>query len=467
MKNLKEILKNDEEVWFVLKDNQKKAFLNWAKNNGLVWINNNQIDVEKDNCYYHMAVNNSKKEIANINARCFFTEKEKPRVVYFDEVYGDVELKNMNKYSYSGNTKTSIITSESVNIGHPDKTCDTIADAFLDEALRQDKDSQMAVECAIKNDKIFIYGEATTKAKINYERIAKEVLKEIGYKCDFKVIKEISEQSQDINQAVIKTQLCANDQGIIYGYATNETKEYMPLPILLAHKLMQRYDQFRRTTDNFYADAKSQVSVEYVSDKPKHITTILISVSHSDKLSLEEIKNTIKKEVIDVVLKDYTNMVNENTNYIINPSGKFTIWGSFGDSGCVGRKIVVDTYGGVGKVGGGCFSSKNATKVDRSGAYYARYVAKNIVANGYADKCEIQVSYGIGLAKPISLNIDTFGTEKVALSEIYNYVNNNYDFSPQNIIDELGLLKPIYKNTACFGHFGRNEFPWEKVNINK
>ncbi len=467
MKNLKEILKNDKEVWFVLKDNQKKDFLNWAKNNGLVWINKNQIDVEKDDCYCHMAVNNSKKEIANINARCFFTEKEIPKIVYFDEVYEDVELNNMNKYSYSSNVKTSIITSESVNIGHPDKTCDTIADAFLDEALRQDKDSQMAVECAIKNDKIFIYGEATTKAKIDYERIAKEVLKDIGYKCDFKVIKEISEQSPDINQAVIKTKLCANDQGIIYGYATNETKEYMPLPILLAHKLMQRYDQFRRKTDNFYADAKSQVSVEYVSDKPKHITTILISVSHSDKLSLEEIKRTIKKEVIDVVLKDYTNMVNENTNYIINPSGKFTIWGSFGDSGCVGRKIVVDTYGGVGKVGGGCFSSKNATKVDRSGAYYARYVAKNIVANGYADKCEIQVSYGIGLAKPISLNIDTFGTEKVALSEIYNYVNNNYDFSPQNIIDELGLLKPIYKNTACFGHFGRDEFPWEKVNVNK
>lgn len=467
MKNLKEILKNDKEVWFVLKDNQKKDFLNWAKNNGLVWINKNQIDVEKDDCYYHMAVNNSKKEIANINAHCFFTEKEKPKIVYFDKVYEDVELNNMNKYSYSGNVKTSIITSESVNIGHPDKTCDTIADAFLDEALKQDKASQMAVECAIKNDKIFIYGEATTKAKIDYERIAKEVLKDIGYKCDFKVIKEISEQSPDINQAVIKTQLCANDQGIIYGYATNETKEYMPLPILLAHKLMQRYDQFRRKTDNFYADAKSQVSVEYVSDKPKHITTILISVSHSDKLSLEEIKKTIKKEVIDVVLKDYTNMVNENTNYIINPSGKFTIWGSFGDSGCVGRKIVVDTYGGVGKVGGGCFSSKNATKVDRSGAYYARYVAKNIVANGYADKCEIQVSYGIGLAKPISLNIDTFGTEKVALSEIYNYVNNNYDFSPQNIIDELGLLKPIYKNTACFGHFGRDEFPWEKVNVNK
>lgn len=467
MKNLKEILKNDKEVWFVLKDNQKKDFLNWAKNNGLVWINRKQIDVEKDDCFYHMAVNNSRKEIANINARCFFTEKEKTRVVYFDEVYEDIELKNMNKHSYSCNTKASIITSESVNIGHPDKTCDTIADAFLDEALRQDKDSQMAVECAIKNDKIFIYGEATTKAKINYERIAEEVLKDIGYKCDFKVIKEISEQSPDINQAVIKTKLCANDQGIIYGYATNETKEYMPLPILLAHKLMQRYDQFRRKTDNYYADAKSQVSVGYVSDKPKHITTILISVSHSDKLSLEEIKNTIKKEVIDFVLKDYTNMVNESTNYIINPSGKFTIWGSFGDSGCVGRKIVVDTYGGVGKVGGGCFSSKNATKVDRSGAYYARYVAKNIVANGYADKCEIQVSYGIGLAKPISLNIDTFGTEKVALSEIYNYVNNNYDFSPQNIIDELGLLKPIYKNTACFGHFGRDEFPWEKVNVNK
>ena len=356
-----------------------------------------------------------------------------------------------------------IITSESVNIGHPDKTCDTIADAILDEALKQDKDSQMAVECAIKNDKLFIYGEATTKAKIDYDKIAKKVLKEIGYKNEFKIVKEISEQSPDINQAVVKDTLRANDQGMVFGYATNETKELMPLPILVSHKLMKRYDDFRRKSKNFFADAKGQVSVVYENDKPVAFDTILISVSHSEKLDLETIQKTIKKEVVDVVLKEYQNFVNKDTKYIINPSGKFTIWGSFGDSGCVGRKIVVDTYGGVGKVGGGCFSSKNATKVDRSAAYYARYVAKNVVGNGFSDKCEIQVSYGIGMEKPISRYIECFGTNKKPMKEIEKYVDENFDFSPENIIKELGLLRPIYKKTACFGHFGREEFPWEKI----
>lgn len=360
------------------------------------------------------------------------------------------------------NKVRSIITSESVNIGHPDKTCDVIADAFLDEALRQDKNSQMAVECAIKDNKLFIYGEATTKAKIDYDRIARDVLREVGYKNKFKIVKEISKQSPDINQAVVKEELQANDQGMVYGYATNETKEYMPMPILVAHKLMKKYEEFRRTRDDFFADAKSQVSVEYVGSLPKRITTILISVSHDKNMSLEEIQKIIKLNVIDEVLKGYKKYI-KDTNYIINPSGKFTIWGSFGDSGCVGRKIVVDTYGGVGRVGGGCFSSKNATKVDRSGAYYARFVAKNIVAHGYADKCEIQVSYGIGLSKPISINIDTFGTEKKPLKKIYEYVENNFDFSPNNIIKELDLLKPVYKDTACYGHFGRDGFAWEKI----
>ena len=356
----------------------------------------------------------------------------------------------------------SIITSESVNIGHPDKTCDYISDCFLDDALRQDENSQMAVECAIKDNKLFIYGEATTKAKINYKKIAQDALKEIGYKNNFKIIKQISEQSPDINQAVVKEIIGANDQGIVYGYATNETSEFMPLPILIAHKLMQQYEKFRRTRNDFFADAKSQVSVEYIDNKPKQITTVLMSVSHSKNFKLEEIQEIIKQNVIDVVLKEYKSYV-KSTNYIINPSGKFTIWGSFGDSGCVGRKIVVDTYGGVGRVGGGCFSSKNATKVDRSGAYYARYVAKNIVAHGMAERCEIQVSYGIGLSKPISINIDTFNTEKISLKKIYKYVEKNFDFSPANIIKELDLLKPIYKQTACYGHFGRNEFTWEKI----
>lgn len=356
-----------------------------------------------------------------------------------------------------------IITSESVNIGHPDKTCDTIADAFLDAALSQDKNAMMAVECAIKDDKLFIYGEATTSAKIDYDSIARDILREIGYTNKFEIIKQISIQSPDINQAVVgKNELGANDQGLVYGYATNETTEFMPLPILVAHKLMRKYEEFRKLNPNYFADAKSQVSVEYENNRPSKITTILISVSHCEELTNEEIKNDTLSFVINPVLEEYK-LLSQTTQFIINPSGKFTIWGSFGDSGCVGRKIVVDTYGGVGRVGGGCFSSKNATKVDRSGAYYARYVAKNIVAHGLAERCEIQVSYGIGLTKPLSLYIETFNSEKVELSKIYDYVNKNFDFSPSNMIDELNLLKPQYKQTACYGHFGRNEFSWEQI----
>ena len=377
----------------------------------------------------------------------------------FKNKQGDVNTKCTSTMSAKQRT---IITSESVNIGHPDKTCDVIADAFLDEALKQDPNSQMAVECAIKDDKLFVYGEATTKAKLDYDRIAREILKDIGYTNNFEIIKEISEQSPDINQAVVKEDIGANDQGMVYGYATNETKELMPLPILIAHKIMREYESFRRTRSDFFADAKSQVSVEYEKDKPIRITTVLISVSHDKRLSLDEIQKLIQKNVLDKVLSEYKEYTND-TQLIINPSGKFTIWGSFGDSGCVGRKIVVDTYGGVGRVGGGCFSSKNATKVDRSGAYYARYVAKNIVAHHLADKCEIQVAYGIGLSQPIAINIDTFNTERKSIDEIYKYVSDNFDFSPANIISELDLLKPIYKQTACYGHFGRSEFSWEKI----
>lgn len=357
-----------------------------------------------------------------------------------------------------------IITSESVNIGHPDKTCDTIADAILDTALAGDKDSQMAVECAIKNNKVFIYGEATTKTEMNYAEIAKSVLKEIGYENEFEVVEEISIQSPDIAQAVIhEDELKANDQGMVYGYASNETKEYMPLPIMIAHKLMKKYDEYRRTTSCYFADAKSQVSIEYDDEKPVAIATVLVSVSHSEELEAEQIQKDIKENVIDEVLKEYQEFDQTNTKFLINTSGKFTIWGSFGDSGCVGRKIIVDTYGGVGRVGGGCFSSKNATKVDRSACYYARYVAKNIVAHGFADKCEIQASYAIGIAEPVSLYIDAFGTNKVPMEEILKYVNDNFSFRLSNIIAELDLLRPIYKQTACFGHFGRSEFPWENI----
>lgn len=355
-----------------------------------------------------------------------------------------------------------IFTSESVNVGHPDKTCDLLADAFLDEALKSDPNAQMAVECAIKNDKLFVYGEATTKAKINYNKIARDILKDIGYENKFKIIKEIGKQSPDINQAVVKQDIGANDQGMVYGYACNETKEYMPLPIMLAHKIMRQYEIFRRTTKDFFADAKSQVSVEYNDDKPTKIDTVVISVSHDKKLKQEEIQRIVKENVLDKVFKEYEKYA-KDVRYVINPSGKFTIWGSFGDSGCVGRKIVVDTYGGIAKVGGGCFSSKNATKVDRSGAYYARYVAKNIVAHNLADRCEIQVAYAIGMSKPIAIDIDTFGTEKVPVKKIYEFVEKNFDFSPANIISELDLQKPIYKQTACYGHFGRDEFAWEKI----
>jgi len=357
-----------------------------------------------------------------------------------------------------------IITSESVGIGHPDKTCDVIADAFLDEALRQDPDAMMAVECAIKNDHLFIYGEATTSAKINYNRIARQILQNIGYTCKFKITKVISQQSPDINQAVHHNVLSANDQGIVYGYATNETPEYMPLPIMVAHKIMRQYENFRKAhSDEYFADAKCQVSVEYTADSPTSFHTILVSCAHSSNIPLPKIQDTILHHVILPVLATYPEVSIDNTKYIINPSGKFTIWGSFGDSGCVGRKIVVDTYGGVGRVGGGCFSSKNATKVDRSGAYYARYVAKNIVSHNLADRCEIQVSYGIGLASPISIYIDTFGSEHIPISDIYKYVDENFNFSPKNMIKELHLLSPIYQQTACYGHFGNPDYPWEKI----
>lgn len=364
-----------------------------------------------------------------------------------------------------GKDMKTIYTSESVNKGHPDKTCDIIADSFLDEALRQDKNSQMAVECAIKDDLLMIYGEATTKAVMDYDGIAKKILREVGYKNDFRIIKTISQQSADIHQAVVKEKLMANDQGMVYGYATRETEEFMPLPILIAHKLMKIYESFRKKRSlDYFSDAKSQVSVQY--DENGHIekiTTVLVSVSHGEHISNEQIKKDIYENVVKVVLKDYKQYVKEDLQLLINISGKFTIWGSFGDSGCVGRKIIVDTYGGIGRVGGGCFSSKNATKVDRSGAYFARYIAKSLVAGNLCDKCEIAVSFGIGLEKPINMNIDCFGTNKISLEKIYEIVERNFDFSLSAIIAELDLLKPIYKDTACYGHFGRKEFSWEKV----
>jgi len=350
-----------------------------------------------------------------------------------------------------------------VNIGHPGKTCDFLADAFLDEALRQDPNAQMAVECAIKDDLLMIYGEATTTAKIDYIGMASQILKDIGYEKPFRVLTQISEQSEDINKAIVKDELRAGDQGMMYGYATNETPERLPLPLVIAHAFMRRYETWRKGRTDFFADAKAQVSVKYIDDKPFCLTNVLVSASHAEHLDRGEVRNFICEEVISPVLAFYANLITERTELIVNPSGKFTIWGSYGDSGCVGRKICVDTYGGIGRVGGGCFSSKSPQKVDRSAAYYCRYVAKNVVAKGLADKCEVGVSYGIGIAEPLSISVDTFGTGD--LRAVKDYIKANFDFSPANIIRELDLKRPIYKDTACYGHFGYDEYPWEVIKI--
>ena len=357
------------------------------------------------------------------------------------------------------------ITSESVTEGHPDKICDKISDKILDTALVEDKDSKMAVECTIKDNFVFIYGECTTKAKLNYEKIAKGVLKDIGYEEEFQVITKVSKQSKEINDAVTKKELGAGDQGIMFGYATNETEEYMPLPILLANKLTKQMAYIRKNDINspLLPDGKSQVTVEYVDEVPKRIDTIIIASQHKESITKETLEDYIKKNVINKVIpKKY---LDNKTKIFINTSGSFTIGGPFADSGTTGRKIVVDSYGGSAKVGGGCFSSKDPTKVDRSAAYYARYVAKNIVYNKLCDRCEIGVSYSIGKSNPIHINIETFNTNKVPLKEIYDFVEKNFDFSVQNIIDELDLQKPIYYNTASYGHFGRTDIylPWEKT----
>lgn len=446
MKKLSELLKEEERVRFLIDDENKKDFLNFATQYGCKWVGGEEININEDKCGYIMDIDRT-LSIGRIGTTCAFMGKNQPIKINFADYLAE---------------NSEVVTSESVNIGHPDKTCDMIADAFLDEALRQDPMSQMAVECAIKDNKLFVFGEATTKAEIDYDNIARKVLKDIGYQCHFDIIKQISKQSVDIHNAVVTEEVGANDQGMVFGYATDETPEFMPLSIVIAHKLMREYEAFRQQNKGYFADAKSQVTVQYLDGRPIKILTVLVSVSHAEDILQEQIINAIKENVVDKVLCNYSQYV-QDVDIIINPSGRFTIWGSFGDSGCVGRKIVVDSYGGVGRVGGGCFSSKNATKVDRSGAYYARYVAKNIVAHGLCHKCEVQVAYGIGLSQPIAININTFGTEQKPLGQIQKYVKNNFDFSPKNIIKELDLLKPIYFQTASYGHFGRNEFSWEKI----
>ena len=354
-------------------------------------------------------------------------------------------------------------SSESVTEGHPDKICDQIADAFVDAALTVDKDSKMAVEASIKDNFIFVFGEANTKADIDYASIAKSVLKEIGYQETFEVLVKVKKQSPEINDAVVdQSSTFAGDQGIMFGYASNETDNYMPLAIDLAHKLAKQLTDIRKDFPWLKPDGKTQVTIAYDEFmKPAFVHTILISASHEEGISHSEIEKTMIEEVIlKIVPKE---LLKDSTKYIINPSGAFTIAGPFSDSGTTGRKIVVDSYGGSGRIGGGCFSSKDPSKVDRSAAYYARYVAKSVVATGLCDRCELQLSYAIGLSEPLSVHIDTFGTEKIAQEKILEIIKANFDFSVQNIIDELDLLKPIYQETSNYGHFGRDGFTWETV----
>lgn len=363
--------------------------------------------------------------------------------------------------------KKYYFTSEAVTEGHPDKICDRIADRILDMALKDDKESKMAVEVTIKDDLILVYGEASIKGKINYEKVALDVIREIGYDEDYQVIVKVSEQSKEINQAVVQEETMAGDQGIMFGYAVRDTDELMPYPIVLANKLAKRLTCVRKSDKDsiLRPDGKTQVTVEYVDGKVNRIDTIVVSSQHKEGVSIDKLRKLIIEEVImKVVPKD---LIDEKTKYLINTSGSFVVGGSFGDSGTTGRKIICDTYGGMGRIGGGCLSSKDPSKVDRSAAYYARYVAKNIVYYGLCDKCEVQVSYAIGQALPLSVFIECFGTEHVPVEEIYEFVDCNFDFRVSNIIKELDLLNVSYFDVACYGHFGRDDLdlPWEKIKV--
>jgi S-adenosylmethionine synthetase len=381
-----------------------------------------------------------------------------------------------------------IFTSESVTEGHPDKICDNISDAILDACMEQDPMSRVACETAACTGFVLITGEITTKAHVDYAKIARETIKEIGYDDSSKgfdgntcaVLVALDQQSADIAMGVDKalearenqmtdeelSAIGAGDQGMMFGYATNETEEYMPYAISLAHKLTKKLTEVRKngTLDYLRADGKSQVSVEYDENgKVKRLEAIVISTQHDEKVTQERIHADIKKYVIDAVVD--AAMVDANTKIYINPTGRFVIGGPQGDAGLTGRKIIVDTYGGAARHGGGAFSGKDCTKVDRSAAYAARYVAKNIVAAGLADRAEIQLSYAIGVAQPTSVLVDTFGTGKVSNEKLTEAVRKVFDLRPAGIIKMLDLRRPIYKQTAAYGHFGRNDLnlPWEKT----
>ena len=365
--------------------------------------------------------------------------------------------------------KKYYFTSESVTEGHPDKICDNISDTILDECLKQDRESRVAVETFVSNNNVTIAGQITTKANINIEKIVREKLKEIGYDnektdIDYRTCKiniDITKQSPDIALGVDVGG--AGDQGIMFGFACDETPNYMPYAIYMAHKLSKRLTYVRKQGIIPYLrpDGKTQVTVEYEDEKPKRIETILISSQHLESANLDQLKkdiieNVIKKEVPE-------NMMDENTKIYVNPTGRFVIGGPLGDTGLTGRKIIVDTYGGYARHGGGCFSGKDASKVDRSAAYMLRFIAKNIVANGYAKKCEIQVSYAIGIKEPLSIYVNTFGTGIKTDEEIVELIKQKFDLTPDGIINYLNLKEPIYEETTNYGHFGKENLPWEKI----
>ena len=381
-----------------------------------------------------------------------------------------------------------LFTSESVTEGHPDKVCDAISDAILDALMEQDPMSRVACETATCTGFVLVTGEITTKAYVDIAKIVRETVKEIGYdKSEYgfdgntcAVLTAIDEQSSDIAMGVDKAleakenkmsdaeieAIGAGDQGMMFGYATNETEEYMPYPISLAHKLALQLTKIRKdgTLKYLRPDGKTQVSVEYDENgKPKRLEAVVLSTQHDPDVTQEQIHEDIKKHVFDVILPK--ELIDADTKFFINPTGRFVIGGPHGDAGLTGRKIIVDTYGGYARHGGGAFSGKDCTKVDRSGAYAARYVAKNIVAAGLADKCEIQLSYAIGVAQPTSINVDTFGTGKLSSEKLVEIVRENFDLRPAGIIKMLDLRRPIYKQTAAYGHFGRNDLDLSLIHI--
>jgi len=367
-----------------------------------------------------------------------------------------------------------LFTSESVTEGHPDKICDQVSDSILDEIISQDPDSRVAVEAMTTTGLVFVAGEVTSNARIDAQDVIRKTLKNIGYdglKHGFdgnscSVLTSIHEQSPDISRGVSKNEngvQGAGDQGLMFGYATNETPEFMPLPITLAHKLTMKLATVRKekTLDWMGPDGKSQVSVIYEDSVPKKIDTVVVSTQHTEDISISQVREEVISKVIKPVCED---LINDSTRFLVNPTGRFVIGGPVGDTGLTGRKIIADTYGGMGRHGGGAFSGKDPSKVDRSACYMARYVAKNIVAAGLALKCEVQLAYAIGVADPVSIMVDTFNTGKVEEEKIESQVREIFDTTPQGIIETLRLKRPIYKKTAAYGHFGRNEpgFTWEK-----